>query len=243
MTTGPAAPTPVVLAANNDKTAWQPAGFWRRYLAWSLDVLLLSPVLVMLAAPAIRESLAAAHRLMAALQSWMMDRVFSADGAITDPLALARQLLADPQQRALVSEQIDRMGSALVQACLLVAGIAALYFIGFEASRWQATPGKRLLGIVVQSEHGGRLGLARTALRFFAGSLSWLSLNLGHALAGWRKDGRALHDLLAGARVSAAGPMPAWARTLLWAQVGLLLLLSAGLMLQIFWMLGQLATL
>ena len=86
-------------------------------------------------------------------------------------------------------------------AKVLVAGIAALYFIGFEASRWQATPGKRLLGLQVQSEQGGRLELARTALRFFAGSLSWLSLNLGHALAGWRKDGRALHDLLAGARV------------------------------------------
>lgn len=232
-----------MLAANGDKLAWQPAGFWRRYLAWSLDVLLLSPVLVLLAAPAVRESLAAAHRLLAALQSWMMDRVFSADGAITDPLALARQLLADPQQRALVSEQINRMGSAVLQACLLVACVAAIYFIGFEASRWQATPGKRVLGIVVQSEHGGRLGLARTALRFFAGSLSWLSLNLGHALAGWRKDGRALHDLLAGARASAKGPMPAWARALLWAQVALLLLVSVLMLARIFWMLGQLATL
>lgn len=242
MSPGPAAQAPVVLAANDD-AAWRPAGFWRRYLAWSLDIGLLSPLLVLLVAPAVRESVAAANRLLAALQSWMMDRVFSADGAITDPLALARQLLADPQQRALVSEQINRTGSAVLQACLLIAGIAALYFIGFEASRWQATPGKRLLGLQVQSEHGGRLGLARTALRFFAGSLSWLSLNLGHALAGWRQDGRALHDLLAGARVSALGPMPTWARALLWAQVGLLLLLSAGLLLQIFWMLGQLATL
>jgi uncharacterized RDD family membrane protein YckC len=242
VTAGPAAQAPVVLAANDDKSARQPAGFLRRYLAWSLDLLLLSPVLVLLAAPAVRDALAAAHRLMATLQSWMMDRVFSADGSIADPLALARQLLADPQQRALVSEQINLMGSAVLQACLGVAALAALYFIGFEASRWQATPGKRMLGIVVQSDIGGRLGLARTALRFFAGSLSWLSLNLGHALAGWRKDGRALHDLLAGARVSAVGPMPAWARALLWAQVALLLLVSAVMVLRIFWMLGQIAT-
>ncbi|OGT60831.1 MAG: hypothetical protein A3E01_19830 [Gammaproteobacteria bacterium RIFCSPHIGHO2_12_FULL_63_22] len=242
MTPGPAAQAPVVLAANDD-AARRPAGFWRRYLAWSLDIGLLSPLLVLLVAPAVRESVAAANRLLATLQSWMMDRVFSADGAITDPLALARQLMADPQQRALVSEQINRTGSAVLQACLLIAGIAALYFIGFEASRWQATPGKRLLGVQVQSEHGGRLGLARTALRFFAGSLSWLSLNLGHALAGWRQDGRALHDLLAGARVSALGPMPTWARALLWAQVALLLLLSTGMLLRLFWLLGQIATL
>ena len=242
MTDGPAAQVPVVLAANDDRATWQPAGFWRRYLAWSLDVLLLSPVLVWLVSPAVRESIAAVHQWVVSLQSWLLDRVVSADGAITDPFALARLLLADPQQRTLLSEQMNRMGSAVLQAGLLVAGIAALYFIGFEASRWQATPGKRLLGLQVQSEQGGRLGLARTALRFFAGSLSWLSLNLGHALAGWRKDGRALHDLLAGARVSAKGPMPAWARTLLWAQVALLLLVSVLMLARIFWMLGQLAT-
>ncbi len=243
MTTGPAAQAPVVLASNDDLANWQPAGFWRRYLAWSLDALLLSPLLVGLVVPAVRESIAAGSRLLALLQSWLMDRVLSADGAVADPLVLARQLMADPQQRALVSAQINQMASAVLQAGLLAAGLAALYFIGFEASRWQATPGKRLLGVQVQSEQGGRLGLARTALRFFAGALSWLSLNLGHALAGWRKDGRALHDLLAGAQVSAAGPLPAWARTLLWAQLALLVLLSAGMVVRMFWLLGQLVTL
>ena len=243
MTLVSGARTPVLPASNDDSATRQRAGFWRRYLAWSLDVLLLSPVLVLLVLPAVRESFAAGNRLVATLQSWLLDRVLSADGSITDPLALARQLMGDPQQRALVSEQIARMGSAVLQACLLVASVAAVYFICFETSRWQATPGKRLLGIVVQSEQGGRLGLARTALRFFAGSLSWLSFNLGHALVGWRKDGRALHDLLAGARVSATGPMPAWARTLLGAQVALLLLVSVLTLARIFWMLGQLATL
>lgn len=242
MSPGPALRTPAALPANDGAAPWQPAGFWRRYLAWSLDALLLSPVLVLLVGPAVRESIAAVNQLVTALQSWMLERVLAADGSITDPLALARQLMADPQQRALLSEQMNRMGSAVLQACLLVAGIAALYFIGFEASRWQATPGKRLLGLQVQSDQGGRLGLAQTALRFFAGALSWLSLNLGHAIAGWRKDGRTLHDLLAGARVSAKGPMPAWARTLLWAQLGLLLLLSLVMLARMLWLLGQLAT-
>lgn len=243
MSPGLEAQAPVALAAADVSASWQPAGFWRRYLAWSLDVLLLSPVLVLLVSPAVRESLAAAKQIVVALQSWLLDRVLSADGSITDPFALARQLMADPEQRTLLSEQMSRMGSAAMQASLLVAAIAALYFIGFEAGRWQATPGKRVLGLQVQSENGGRLGLAQTALRFFAGSLSWLSLNLGHALAGWRRDGRALHDLLAGARVSAAGPMPGWARTLLLAQAGLLLLLSLLLLVRMFWILGQLATL
>jgi uncharacterized RDD family membrane protein YckC len=45
------------------------------------------------------------------------------------------------------------------------------------------------------------MSVARAAARFFAGSLSWLSLNLGHAMALFRRDGRALHDLIAGTAV------------------------------------------
>lgn len=243
MTEPPAAQAPVAAASFDDSVAWQPAGFWRRYLAWSLDFLLLSPLLVLIVLPPLRDAFAAGGRLLSQMQLWMFDRVFSADATIADPLALARDLLADPVQGALVSEQLGKIASSVLQVCLLVGLVSALYFIGFEASRWQATPGKRVLGVRVQSVQGSRLGSPRTALRFFAGSLSWLSLNLGHALAGWRKDGRALHDLLSGARVSSNASMPAWARPLLWAQAGLLLLLLALLLARVAWILGQLATL
>ena len=46
-----------------------------------------------------------------------------------------------------------------------VACIAAIYFIGFEASRWQATPGKRLLGLRVETVEGARLSVGRALLR------------------------------------------------------------------------------
>ena len=48
-----------------------------------------------------------------------------------------------------------------------------------------------------------------------SGASSWLTLNLGHALAGFRRDHRALHDLVAGTQVLGRGPMPRWARGLL----------------------------
>ena len=244
MTVGPDSPAP---PAASDTTPWQPAGFWRRYLAWSIDLLLLSPLLLVLLASPLRRALAAWNALLAGMQQWLLGRMLGADGALADavpdPLALARDLLADPQDSAQFGGQITQMASAILQGCLLVAGVLALYFIAFEASRWQATPGKRWLGLRVQTMQGQPLGPASVMLRFFAGSLSWLSLNLGHALAAWRRDGRALHDLIAGAQVVTRTPMPTWARALLWAQVVALGLLFAGLALRLFWLLGQLATL
>jgi hypothetical protein len=80
-------------------------------------------------------------------------------------------------------------------------------------------------------------------LRHAAGALSWLLLNLGHAIAGWRADHRALHDLLAGAQLRARGPLPRWARAFLLAQGGLLLGLLLALLAWLGWLLWSLATL
>lgn len=240
MTGGPA--SPAIIAASTEPL-WKPAGFWRRYLAWSLDLLLLSPLLMLLLVSPARKASAAWQVLLASSQEWLLDRVIAADGTMADPMALAHALLADPANNALVNRQMAQISAAIGQASLFAACVLALYFIAFESSRWQATPGKRVLGICVQSVAGGPLGLAHTAMRFFAGSLSWLSLNLGHALAAWRHDGRALHDLLSGARVVSATPMPAWARAMLWGQVMVGLLLFASLVLRLFWLLGQLAAL
>ncbi|MND00767.1 hypothetical protein D3C83_194950 [compost metagenome] len=58
-------------------------------------------------------------------------------------------------------------------------------------------------------------------------------LNLGHALAGWRHDRRALHDLIAGTQVLADGPMPRWARAWLQLQA---LVFGALLLAAIAWL-------
>jgi uncharacterized RDD family membrane protein YckC len=237
---GPAGPDPEAAPLLPPDDA--PAGFWRRYLAWSLDWALLSPLLLVIVLPSLRVAFAALQRLLAQVQDWLLEKLLAGDLA-GSPLALADALLADLGQRQRLEAEIAGLGAQLLQAGLLAAALAALYFIGFEASRWQATPGKRLLGLRVQASAGGPLGLARTALRFFAGALSWLSLNLGHALAGWRADGRALHDLIAGAQVRARGPMPPWARALLWLQAGLLAAAMLALFARLAWVLGQLATL
>lgn len=90
----------------------------------------------------------------------------------------------------------------------LVAGVLALsllyvplslgYFALMEASPWQATLGKRALGIKVVDAQGRRLGFGHAAGRWLASALSYLTLYLGFAMAGFTVRRQALHDLVAG---------------------------------------------
>src|SRR5699024_7519477 len=86
----------------------------------------------------------------------------------------------------------------------------------------QATPGKAALGLRVTATDYGRPSFGRVLARFVAGAPSWALLHLGHALAAWTPERRALHDLIAGTRVlqdaPAGPPLPAWAKAWLVAQ-------------------------
>ena len=57
------------------------------------------------------------------------------------------------------------------------------------------------LGLRVADMAGARFDRGRALLRHAAGALSWLTLNIGHALVLLRPDRRALHDLVAGTAV------------------------------------------
>lgn len=60
-----------------------------------------------------------------------------------------------------------------------------LYFSGFEASRWGATPGKRMLGLRVTRSDGRRLSVMASLLRSGIKFLPW---ELAHT-AIWRIEG------------------------------------------------------
>lgn len=81
---------------------------------------------------------------------------------------------------------------------VLIYGIGSVIA---EAGPHRATWGKRWMGLETVNMDGDDLLYHQAALRFFAGFLSWLTLNLGHSLCVFRKDHRMLHDLIAGAQV------------------------------------------
>jgi len=83
---------------------------------------------------------------------------------------------------------------------LIIVAMFVFYHPLFEASRWQATPGKRLMGIKVVDVYGNRLSLLRAFGRHAAGALSYLTtfvFSFGYWMAGITERKQALHDIVA----------------------------------------------
>lgn len=72
-----------------------------------------------------------------------------------------------------------------------------LYFAGLHASEWQATLGKRALGLRVVDAQGQRISFARATGRFFAEILSSLILLVGYLMVAFTQRKQGLHDMLA----------------------------------------------
>jgi len=79
--------------------------------------------------------------------------------------------------------------------------VAVAYYAGLESSEAQATFGKRALGIKVTDLEGRRISLQRAGGRWFAAAISYMSLYIGFAMAGFTQRKQALHDFMAGTLV------------------------------------------
>lgn len=84
---------------------------------------------------------------------------------------------------------------------LLVDMVYWLYYASFESSSWQATLGKKVLGLYVTDLKGQRISFARASGRFLGLSLEQLTFFIGFLMAGFTTKKQALHDMLAGCLV------------------------------------------
>ena len=73
-----------------------------------------------------------------------------------------------------------------------------IYTAVAHSSQWQATVGKKVLGIKVVDEKGDRISFGRATGRYFAMILSGLILFFGFMMSGWTRRKQGLHDMLAG---------------------------------------------
>ena len=197
------------------------AGFRARYAAWSLDAACLLPAMVMLGASRMRHAVADAEAALHAFARALPRLLDAALDAQQSPLLLARQLLTDPALAAASERLQSAIGTLLFTPLLLYVVLALPWSVLFEQSSWQATPGKRALGLVVTDTQGRRLHGGHALQRFLAASLSWLSLNIGHALAALPPQ-LALHDRISDTRVlrrTASDRLPALAKLWLSAQL------------------------
>lgn len=150
----------------------RPAGFWIRVAAFIIDSFILSIVILPIYyayLPTIRPFMEAYN---AALLSSDMT---AAQNAI---MALYGQLFKGPVPIAMA--------------------INAVYFSVMEASRFQATLGKRMMGIKVTDKNGNRISLLQSFARNLAKILSSLPFYIGYLMAGVSRRKQALHDLITG---------------------------------------------
>lgn len=120
------------------------------------------------------------------------------------PTALALGLLGlDPPTTSTAVDAVLGAGPPSVDTLLELARISAAvyvlqwpYFAGFEASTWQATPGKRVLGLEVTDLQGRRITLLRATGRYFSKILSELILAIGYLMIGFTAKKQGLHDKL-----------------------------------------------
>ena len=209
------------------------AGFWARYAAWSLDAACLLPLVALLGGSRISYAFAEARSALHAIASELPRLLGEALGTLQSPTDMARQLLADPTMAAAAGQLQSAIGSILFTPLLVYAVLALPWAVLFEASSLQATPGKRALGLVVADAQGRRLKGGHALLRHLAAGLSWLTLNIGHALA-LLPPHLALHDRISDTRVlrrAQSKRLPGWAKAWLIAQLLAMVVATAWLFL------------
>ena len=99
-----------------------------------------------------------------------------------------------------LSELMPMLGLA-IRITMISTIIQWLYFSLTESSSWQATLGKKALGLTVTDLEGRRIGFGRATGRYFAKYLSTLILFIGWLMAGFTEKKQALHDMMAGTLV------------------------------------------
>jgi len=98
-------------------------------------------------------------------------------------------------------QAIFLMLHALLRLALLRTVLHWLYYSLLESSAWQATLGKKALGLEVTDLDGNRISFGRATGRFFAKFISSIILAIGYIMAGFTEKKQALHDILAGTLV------------------------------------------
>jgi uncharacterized RDD family membrane protein YckC len=103
----------------------------------------------------------------------------------------------------------DAYGEVARPWTMLTIALGFIYYAAFEASAWQATPGKRICGIHVTDVQGARLtplrSVGRNAVRLTNIVMPLIPF-ISYMAVAWTAKKQGLHDLLAGTLVVTGKP-------------------------------------
>jgi|CZKI01.1.fsa_nt_gi uncharacterized RDD family membrane protein YckC len=88
------------------------------------------------------------------------------------------------------------------QAITIPSGmVLAIAYACFFISRWDATPGKMVMGLKIVRSDGAKLSIGRIVGRYFAEWVSGIILFIGYLMVIFDDERRALHDRICDTRV------------------------------------------
>ena len=108
-----------------------------------------------------------------------------------------------PQTMMTDNIQVTSVAVSMPQVILFVA--SWVYFAGLECSPWQATVGKKMLGMKVTDTSGKRIDFIKATIRYFAKILSSFILMIGFIMVAFTAKKQGLHDFIAGTLVENIG--------------------------------------
>jgi len=148
---------------------WQHGGFWLRFLAYLIDSVVMGLAVVVVFVPVI---------------------FLTGLGAVLS--------------RIHPEEDLGDAGVFLIIGVIFLAATVSLavtwlYHAWMESSEWQATVGKKALGLVVTDMAGRRVSFGRATGRHFAKIVTNMVPGfIGYIMAGFTEKKQALHDMIAG---------------------------------------------
>lgn len=162
------------------------AGFWKRFLAYILDSIIISIAMSIIIFP-----------------------VFLIFGLPVIPSEYFRNMNGFDFTLPFVQSYEPDYAIAIFFIFVFLLGIIGLlalvlqwlYFALMESSKNQATLGKMIVGIIVTDLYGNRISFGKASGRFFGKILSGLILNIGYIIAAFTEKKQALHDMIAGCLV------------------------------------------
>lgn len=98
-------------------------------------------------------------------------------------------------------EQMIPFMSIIFRIIFISAVLRWLYYALLESSSWQATLGKKALGLEVTDMEGRRIGFGRATGRTLGKIISAFIMYIGFIMAGFTEKKQALHDMMAGCLV------------------------------------------
>jgi uncharacterized RDD family membrane protein YckC len=98
-------------------------------------------------------------------------------------------------------EELMPFIGAFIRLAMIRMVLNWLYYALLESSAWQATLGKKALGLEVTDMEGRRISFGRATGRFFAKIISSLILFIGYIMIGFTEKKQGLHDMIAGTLV------------------------------------------